>query len=101
MHKFRNKPTGGHASKREHKRALQLRLMQSAGQIRNLREQVPYLLIPKQEGERACTYVADFVYEVWPDWKETVEDVKGYRTDVYKLKRKLMLMVHKVKIQET
>lgn len=101
MHKFRNKPTGGHASKREHKRALELRLMESAGQIRNLREQVKYLLIPKQEGERACTYVADFVYEVWPDWRTEVEDCKGFKTEVYRIKKKLMLMVHKVKIRET
>lgn len=101
MHKFRNKPTKGYASKREHKRALELKLMQSAKQIRNLREQVPYLLIPKQEGERSCTYVADFVYEVWPDWKETVEDSKGFRTDVYRIKKKLMKFIHGITIQET
>lgn len=109
--KYRNKPTNGYASKKEAKRAFALKLMEEAGQIRNLLEQVPFLLIPKQDGERACTYVADFVYEEWcldastiparQQWLEVVEDCKGMRTDVYRVKRKLMLMVHGIKIRET
>ena len=108
--KYKNKPTNGYASIKESKRAFQLKLMQKAGQIRNLREQVSYLLIPKQEGERACSYVADFVYEEWGpefmhdvgnEWHLTVEDCKGVKTDVYRLKRKLMLFVHKIRIRET
>ena len=108
--KYRNKPTNGYASKREAERAFRLKLMQEAGAIRNLREQVPYLLIPKQGSERACSYVADFVYEE-PSlaesqaghgvWREVVEDCKGMRTDVYVIKRKLMQMVHGIKVRET
>jgi hypothetical protein len=105
--KYRNKPTDGYASIREAKRAFELKLMQEAGQIRNLREQVSFLLIPKQEGERACSYIADFVYEEYRQHKHeygywpVVEDCKGMRTDVYRIKKKLMLMVHQVRIRET
>jgi len=47
-HKYRNKPTDGYHSKREARRAAALRLMQEAGQIQGLREQVEFLLIPRQ-----------------------------------------------------
>ena len=105
--KYRNKPTAGYASKREAKRAAALRLMQEAGQIQGLREQVEFLLIPRQTrpdgtAERSCSYWADFVYDEWAadGWRRVVEDVKGMRTREYVLKRKLMLMVHGVAIRE-
>lgn len=75
--KYGNKRVGSHASKKEHYRAGELRMMQRAGLISDLREQVSYLLIPAQYGEcgkdfknrptrvlleRPCSYVADFVY---------------------------------------
>lgn len=97
--KFRNVKTDGYASKKESTRASVLRLMQEAGQIRNLREQVKYLLIPKQEGERACHYLADFVYEDFGG-KQVVEDTKGVKTPDYIIKRKLMLFVHGIRISE-
>lgn len=76
-----------------------LRLLERAGAISNLRRQVKYELIPPQAGERACTYIADFTY--MEGGKLVVEDVKGMKTDVYKIKRKLMLWVHGIKIRET
>ncbi len=106
-HKYRNRPTDGYASKREARRATALRLMQEAGQIQGLREQVEFLLIPRQTrpdgtAERSCSYWADFVYDEWTGggWRRVVEDVKGVRTREYVLKRKLMLMVHGVAIKE-
>lgn len=109
--KYGNVRTNGYASKREAARASRLRLMQEAGAIRNLQEQVRFLLIPKQDGERACHYVADFVYEEWglahyddktvSGWRKVVEDCKGYRTEIYRIKRKLMQMVHGIRIKET
>lgn len=76
-------------SKKEAKRYTVLRSLQEGGYIRGLGLQVPFELIPKQSGERAVKYIADFVY--WDVEKQVaiVEDVKGYKTDVYKLKRKL------------
>lgn len=76
-----------------------LRLLERAGRISDLKRQVSFELIPKQEGERACSYVADFVY--YEDGKLVVEDCKGFKTDVYRLKKKLLLWVHGIRIKET
>lgn len=93
-------------SKREARRFAELRLMERAGEISNLQIQVPYELIPTQRDEetgrvieRAVTYRADFVYNDRTG-KMIVEDAKGYRTDVYLIKRKLMLKVHKIRVVE-
>ena len=103
--KYHAQKSGGYDSRKEHRRANELRLMQRAGLISNLREQVPYELIPTQHGadgkviERACYYIADFVYTD-EDGNTVVEDTKGMRTDVYRIKRKLMLHVHGIRITE-
>lgn len=109
-HKRKNKygavRTGGHGSKKEHNRACTLQLMQRAGMISELREQVPFELIPAATDsaghtiERACRYVADFVYRL-PSGELVVEDAKGVRTDVYRIKRKLMLWRYGILIKET
>ena len=67
--------------------------------VKSIRTQVKYELIPKQEGERACVYVADFVVE-YQDGEVVVYDVKGMRTALYIVKRKLMLWVHGMRIRE-
>lgn len=102
--KYKAVKTNGYDSKREYTRAQKLKLLEQAGEIFDLREQVPFVLIPSQrnaEGymERACKYVADFVY-IDKQGEMVVEDSKGVRTDVYKIKRKLMLMVHGITIKE-
>ena len=76
-----------------------LRLLERAGEIKDLKRQVKFELIPKQEGERACHYIADFTY--MENGKLVVEDCKGFKTDVYKIKKKLMLMEHGIRIKET
>ena len=90
-------------SKKEARRYLDLRAMEIAGQIQNLRLQVPYLLIPSQriDGkvvEREVKYVADFTYE--QNGETVVEDSKGHRTKDYIIKRKLMLSVWGIRIKE-
>ena len=97
--KYRNRATGGYASVKEARRAGELKLLLAADEVRNLREQVRYELIPKQGKERPCHYVADFVYE--QDGATVVEDCKGMRTRDYIIKRKLMLHVHGIRIRET
>lgn len=77
------------ASKKEAKRYTVLRSLQEGGYIRGLELQVPFELVPKGNGERAVKYIADFVYYDIEKQVSIVEDVKGYKTDVYKLKRKL------------
>lgn len=90
-----------HDSQKEANRWCELKLLQRAGKISELERQVPFELIPKQDGERACTYVADFVY--MENGVKVVEDVKSKatRTESYKIKKKLMLWVHGIKIKET
>lgn len=90
-------------SKREARRYLDLRAMEIAGQIQNLRLQVKYELLPSQRvdgkvAEREVTYVADFVYE--QNGETVVEDSKGHRTKDYILKRKMMLYIHGIRIRE-
>lgn len=104
--KYHAKKVGGHASIKEHRRANQLKLMERAGEISNLREQVPFEVIPAQRDkagkliERSCRYIADFVYND-KEGNIVVEDTKGVRTKEYKIKRKLMLHVHGIRIKET
>jgi hypothetical protein len=88
-------------SKKEYKRHMELMLLQRAGEIHDLKRQVKYELIPKQEGERAVCYVADFVYTDTRTGEEIVEDCKGFRTDVYKLKAKIFRYRYGKKILET
>lgn len=97
--KYRNQKCNGYDSKREAIRAAELQLMEKLGEIRELRYQVEYELIPKQQGERAVKYKADFVYRD-KSGNEVVEDSKGFKTRDYILKRKLMLWVHGVKVRE-
>jgi len=91
--KYRNKKTNGYDSAKEAGRAWQLKILERNGEIYDLREQVMFILQDKfkrdGKSERAITYVADFVY--MQDGKKIVEDVKGFKTDVYKIKRKMLL----------
>jgi hypothetical protein len=107
--KYHNKKTNGYDSKKEAMRALELKQMQKNGKIFELEEQVSFELIPKQvkDGkvlERACTYKADFAYYLKDSnffYRElVVEDVKGMKTEVYRIKKKLMLHVHGIQIKE-
>ena len=83
-------------SKKEAQFFLQL---QQDPTVKAIKTQVVYELIPKQKGERACEYVADFVVE-YQSGEIVVYDVKGMRTPLYVVKRKLMLWVHGIKISE-
>lgn len=91
-------------SQREANRFCELKMLESLNVISDLQRQVPFTLIPtiKDESgkvlERAVIYKADFVYK--KGGKTIVEDVKGFRTKEYILKRKLMLYKFKIKIRE-
>lgn len=107
LSKYRAIPTRGYASKREANRARELYLLAQAGLISDLREQVKFELIPRQDDEatgrcieRATNYIADFTYHD-EHGRYVVEDCKGIRTPIYIMKRKLMLLVHKIRVRET
>jgi hypothetical protein len=102
--KYGNKRTNGYASAREAKRAAELKLLEKAGEIVELQEQFKYPLIDKDQLGRAISYVADFTYgEKQSDGslKLVVEDVKGFKTPVYKLKRRMLFAKYGVEIRET
>jgi hypothetical protein len=83
-------------SKKESRRYVELRMLQKAGEITDLRLQVPYEL--NEGGAFSYKYLADFVYI--RGGKEVVEDAKGYRTKEYKKKKRLMKKVHNIEIKE-
>lgn len=91
-------------SVKEYRRWCELSLLERAGQIHNLERQTSFELIPAQRingkvVERACKYIADFTYHL-PDGTYVVEDTKGVKTKDYIIKRKLMLRVFGIRIQE-
>lgn len=96
--KYHNKKTNGFDSKHEADRYMELALLERAHMISNLKTQVPFEIIPKCGKQRATFYVADFVYSIGD--RVIVEDAKGYRTDVYKLKKKLMKWRYNIDIHE-
>ena len=106
-------------SSKEARRWEYLLLLLKAGVIFDLQRQVKYVLIPTQyetyerysktgkrlkDGQRLlekeCAYYADFVYTLTETGENVVEDAKGVKTEAYKIKKKLMLAVHSIKIKE-
>lgn len=104
-------------SQHEADRFFELSMLQRAGQISELETQVPFELIPTQRGpstigkrggvklgkclEKSCVYYADFVYKD-KEGNQVVEDAKSpaTRTEAYKIKKKLMLYRHGIRIKE-
>lgn len=83
-------------SEKEAGRYAELKMLEKAGAISDLRLQVPFELQPDfyHNGEKIqkIKYVADFVY--MQDGKQVIEDVKSDGTrnnQIYKLKKKMML----------
>ena len=78
-------------SKLEANRYWELSILQRAGKIKNLKLQPEYELQPafRKNGKafKRISYIADFEYQ--QDGKTIVEDTKGFRTEVFRLKEKL------------
>lgn len=92
--------TNGYASRHESEVAASLAMLQGAGHISDLREQVSYVLVQGNGKIRPIIYKADFVFR---DDKgaERIYDAKGYTKDkVYRLKKKLLLLLHGLIIEE-
>lgn len=100
--KYKNVPTAIDGirfhSKKEGRRYLELKAMLQAGLIEDLRRQVYYDL--DVNGVHIAKYVADFVYFDTQRQEEVVEDPKGVRTQVYKIKKRLMKAVHDIEVEE-
>ena len=89
-------------SKKEANYYTYLKLLEKAGKITDLELQKKFILQPsfKLNGKtyRAITYIADFVYK--ENGQVHVVDTKGYRTQVYKIKKKLFMKKYGIEIEE-
>lgn len=84
-------------SQKEGRRYLELKLLLFQGVIRDLAIQPSFDLFVKNI--KICTYKGDFAY--LENDVRIIEDVKGFKTPVYKLKKKLMKAIHGIEIRET
>ena len=89
---------------KESNRYKELKYLENAGLIKELVLQPKYELQPKfkYEGKtvRKIEYIADFKYIDIKTNKEVVEDVKGIKTEVYRLKKKMMLYKYNIDVKE-
>lgn len=85
------------ASRHEANRYSELKLMESAGEITHLGLQPKFPIFVA--GNLICTYIADFEYRT-KSGTYVVEDAKGVKTDVYRLKNKLVRALYGVVIVE-
>jgi hypothetical protein len=85
-------------SKREAVRYGELKILQDSGRIAGLKIH-PHFPIAV-DGQAVCCYVADFAYDDLEKDCYTVEDVKGVKTAVYLLKKKLVKAKYGMQIQE-
>ena len=112
MNKYRNRKVTVDGitfdSVKEFSRWKELKLLERAGEIYELKRQVPFVVIPVQKDEkgkvieRETKYIADFTYRDRKTNRIVVEDVKSSatKTKEYILKRKLMLYRHGLRIME-
>ena len=90
-------------SKKEANYYTKLKILRDAGKILDLELQKRFVLQQgfKLHGKtyRAITYIADFVYKD-QEGQTHVVDTKGYRTQVYKIKKKLFMKKFGIEIEE-
>ena len=100
--KYFNKKTTLHGitfdSQKEAGRYQELLWMQRAGMVRNIELQPRYDLVVN--GKKCGFYKGDFRYENVKTGEIVVEDVKGMRTQIYILKRKLVKALYNIDIVE-
>jgi hypothetical protein len=101
FNKYRNEPVtvDGHRfqSKREARRYAELKTLEKAGTISNLELQPRFPI--SVNGVHVCAYYADFCY-VDSQGRRIVEDAKGLKTPVYRLKKRLVEALYEIVIQE-
>lgn len=86
------------ASKAEYNRYQELKLLQRTAHIKNLELQPKYAIIVNSK--KICTYIADYRYFDCDKNQVVVEDVKGVKTAVYRIKKKLVEALYNIIIQE-
>lgn len=93
-------------SQLEANRYCELKILERAGEIKDLRRQIKFELQPSyiknNKSIQSINYIADFVYYDVNKKKFIVEDVKSEatKTQVYKLKKKLFEYKYDLEIKE-
>ena len=89
---------------KEKNRYIELKLLERAGLIKDLKLQYEFELQPaftlNKKKIRKISYIADFYYFDNKLNDYVVEDTKGMRTEVYKLKKKMFKYRYKKEITE-
>ena len=85
------------ASMRERNRYGHLKIRERVGEISNLRLQTRWPL-RNSRGEQIAVYVSDFDYI--EDEALVIEDTKGVRTPIYRLKKKWFESEYRTQIRE-
>ncbi len=92
------------SSKREARRYQELRLLEKAGEIKGLELQPKFPLYTPSRSwgkhELVGVYIADFRYREGPRGILKIEDVKGFKTPLYKWKKKHVEAQYGVQIVE-
>jgi hypothetical protein len=83
-------------SAKEAARYSDLSLLEKAKVIKGLKRQVKFPIVIN--GKKICVWSADFVYT--ENGQEIREDCKGYRTKIYRLKKRLVEASYGFKIRE-
>lgn len=97
--KYHNDRSRQYASKYEAKVAQDLDALCRAHKINNLQEQVPFTLVEGKGKIRPIKYIADFVYFDLKGLRH-VCDAKGCKTPIYRIKRKMMALLHGITVEE-
>ena len=97
--KYGNERTRGYASKREADYAAKMQALASRGLIKNYEEQKRIVLVPGNGKLRPIVYVSDFYY-VDQDGKPHLLDAKGFKTQVYRLKKRMAALLLGIEIEE-
>jgi len=96
-HKFKAKPTETDgikfSSKKEAKRYNNLKMLKNIGEVLFFLRQVPFHL------PGGVKYVCDFLI-FWTNGQVTIEDVKGFKTESYKAKKKMVEAIYPITILE-
>lgn len=96
-HKFKAKPVIDDgirfSSKKEHKRYIELKMLQKYGEVVFFLRQTPFHL------PAGIKYVCDYLV-FWSNGEVTIEDVKGMKTDMYILKKKQVEAIYPINIIE-
>jgi len=97
--KYGNERRGKYASIHEADAATKYAALASRGLITELKEQDRIVLVPGDGKLRPIVYVADFTYRDEFNIKHIV-DAKGYKTQVYRLKKRLAALLLDLVIEE-